>query len=202
MTQVRTIDEAENVVQRQAEEYVRKTYGMPKSAVRVILWPTTKHAYRITGGPTAVVSIGVDLFTTGEGSVRVNPEFNKTLTRALDLCATKKAWQRMELESMADIERRNEGRRKVLREKYNFDEELVPLGIKQADLSVTHVQRIELVHRPSGIREVVEYRDGNYYAYLELAKARLGRRVAESIMNRDTPWDLPDTHPEWVARTN
>lgn len=202
MTQVRTIDEAENVVQRQAEEYVRKTHGMPKSAVRIILWPTTKHAYRITGGPTAIVSMGVDLFAMEGEQVRVNPDFNRTLTRALDLCASRKAWQRMEIESMADIEKRDAGRRKVLREKYDFDEELVPLGIKKEDLSVSLMQRIELVHRPSGIREVVEYQGGSYFAHLELAKARIGRRVAEAIMNKDTPWDLPDTHPEWVARTN
>ena len=187
-----TLSDVEEIVQKKAGEYCAKQYGMRKDAVRVILWPTNKYISVVQRGPSAVLRMGI---------IPGHPDFNKTLTRQLDFIAEHKLYNRMELQRTADFLRINENIRSRLREEYNFDEEMIPLGIKASDMSIKTVQRVEAVHRPSGIREVVEFEQGkgNIWSATELVKARLARRVAETLID---PTTLPSDHPDWVARTN
>ena len=189
-----TKDDVEEIVNQFAIKYAKEAHNLPETAVRIILWPTDKWVSCIVGGPTAIIKMGLKLD---------DPVFNEAMRRAIDHVAIRHMYQRMEIEKVADIVRRKEELRRVLRVRYNFDSELVPHMLKDHEISIRRFQRVEVVHRESGQREVMEYETGhgNIFAMTEVAKARLARRVLEARMKEINPLDLDPSDPNWIART-
>lgn len=192
-----TKDDVEEIVNQFAMKYAKEAHGLPDTAVRIILWPTDKWVSCTQAGPTAIIKMGLHLD---------DPMFNEAMRRAIDHVAVRHLYQRMEIEKVADIVRRREELRRIQRVRYNFDSELVPHMLKDHEVSVRRFQRVEVVHRETGQREVMEYETGhgNIFTMTEVAKARLSRRVLEAKIQAKAevdPFELSSDDPNWIART-
>jgi hypothetical protein len=189
-----TKDDVEEIVNQFATKYAKEAHGLPDTAVRIILWPTDKWVSCTVAGPTAIIKMGLKLD---------HPVFNEAMRRAIDHVAIRHLYQRMEIEKVADIVRRSEELRRIQRVRYNFDSELVPHMLKEHEVAVRRFQRVEVVHRATGKREVVEYETGhgNIFTMTEVAKARLSRRILEDRVAEVNPFDLSSDDPNWIART-
>lgn len=203
-----TVSEAEEVINKWAIEYAHNTYNLPRHALRVILWPWAKPTpenfagrdrwvSNISSGPTAIVRISLD---------PREARFFPLLKEKIHEVATRypKMYDCLALEKVADITKRETQMHRTLRVKYNFERELIPDMPRDEDLIVRYVTRVEVVHRGSGTREVVESEGGRtLFEMTHTAKARLGRKLIEEHQRKikEEPWNLPPDHPMWVAKT-
>jgi len=214
---IRTISDVEDVLNEFTVKYGHDKWNLPAHAARVLLWPTDSWRLVITPGPTAVIRIGcartvkqdfrlVLLGTERKKEIVPAVEYlqliGSKLKAAIDHIAKHHLYECVSIERTADILRRDSDGKRFRRITYGFDEELVPHMLRSDEMVIRHVERIEVVHRASGLREVVEAEMGrarsvSVYTMIELAKSRLSRsvRVAES------PFDLPIDDPDWIGRT-
>ena len=170
-----TISEVEEVVNEWAVKWARDYHNLPLTAFRVFLWPSNDFTAKVVGGPTAKIILGSAACPGG-------PEFPDALKRAVDLVARQRLYSTMAIELVAHVLERDSSMRRWLKERYNFDPELIPHMLGDEELSIRQVERIEVVHKPTGLREVVEVEPGanrSTYAAREIAKMRLARRVNE-----------------------
>lgn len=196
---VLTLSDVEEIVNEFAQQYAKRTHDLPPNAVRIILWPTDKWIYAVESGPTAIIRMGI---------LPGHPKFNPAIRRAIDHVRYAHAYQCLTLESTLDIARRENELSRTQRVRYGFKRELVPDLLEDEDLSVSRMTRVEVIHRESGLREVVEVEQGkgNIFTMLEVAKARLSRRVHEeklraASVEAEDPFTLPPDDPSWMART-
>lgn len=190
-----TLTEVEEVVNEFAQKYARERHNLPETAIRIILWPTDKWTTFTIPGPTAIIKIG---------KLPGDPVFNEAMRRAIDHVAIRHLYQCMAIEKVADIVKRDDDLKRIQRVRYNFDAELVPHMLREEELSVRRFQRVEVVHRETGQREVMEYESGhgNIWTMTEVAKARLARRVHEMrVKDNESPFDLSSDDPNWIAKT-
>lgn len=167
-----TLSEVEEVVNEFALRYAKEHTSLPVTAFRVFLWPGDFFV-KITPGPTARIIMGI---------LPNHPDFNDTMRRAIDRVWSQKLYSTMAVELVAHILERDASWRHWLKERYNFDPELIPHMIGDEELSVRHIERIEVVHTPTGLREVIEVEPGTKrttFATRDIAKLRLARRVHE-----------------------
>lgn len=190
-----TLSDVEEIVNTFALKYAKEVHNLPPTAIRVILWPTDKWITHVTRGPTAIIKIG---------RLPGAPVFNAAMRNAIDHVAKHKLYECLSIEKVADIVRREDNLKRVLRERYNFDAELIPHMLRDEEVIVRRYSRVEVVHRSTGKREVmeVEQGNGNIFTMTEVAKTRLARRVHEdNVKVQQDPFNLPSDHPEWIART-
>lgn len=169
-----TLTQVEEMVQEHALKYAKEHTSMPETAFRVFLWPGD-WLVKITPGPTARIILGKHAWP-GE------PAFWDTLKRAVDRVWTQRLYSTLSIELVAHILERDASMKRWWKERYNFDPELIPHMLGDEELSVRHVERIEVVHKPTGLREVIEVEPGAHrttYAARDIAKMRLARRVHE-----------------------
>lgn len=166
-----TISEVEDWVNEFALEKISKVhYSLPITAFRVFLWPG-KFTVKLIPGPTARIIMGV---------MPGHPEFNRALRDSIDRVATQKLYSTMEIEPMAHILQREQHRRAWFKESYGFEWEAIPMSLHDEEITVRRVERIEVIHRATGLREVIEVEQGagrRTFAGQEIAKTRLARRV-------------------------
>lgn len=219
MTQnVRTISDVEDVLNVFAADYGRKKWNLPGHATKVLVWPTNSWRVAITSGPTAIIRLGcartvsedfrlVLLGKERKRELSVAVEYLKLigtkLKDAVDHVAKHHLYECLSIERTVDIIRRNEDGKRFRREKFGFDEEMIPHMLHADEMIVRHVERVEVIHRESGMREIVELEMGkgrgmSVYTMLELAKARLSRAVKAAEVS---PMDLDPSDPDWIART-
>lgn len=169
-----TLSEVEEVVHGFALQYAKAHTSLPVTAFRVFLWPGA-FICKVTPGPTARIILGNSAMPGG-------PDFPDALKRAIDRVWTQKLYSTMAVELVAHVFEREASMRRWWKERYNFDPELIPHMIGDEELSVRHVERIEVIHKPTGLREVIEVEPGakrNTFAAQDIAKVRLARRVNE-----------------------
>lgn len=194
-----TVSEAEEAINKWAIDLAHDTYNLPRHALRVILWPWGRKEWvsAMDRGPTAIIRISLD---------PREPKFFPLLKEKIHEVATRypKMYDCLALEKVMDITRRETQLHHTLRVKYNFERELIPEMPRDEDLIVRYVTRVEVVHRGSGTREIIESEGGRtLYEMTHTAKARLGRRIIEEHQRKikEEPWNLPQDHPMWVAKT-
>lgn len=189
MTDVLPMAAVEEMVNGVARDYAWKEFGIPARALQVVLWPTDKFVCIVERGPTAIIRLGI---------LPNDPHFRGVLRGAIERIHKGKMWESMELESIADILRR-EKRWKT----YSFDSHQLRGMLKPEEMHTKIVTRVEVSHPSTKIREVVEVEHGqSIFAAKKLAETRLSRRVLEESLSQTEPWKLPSTHPDWVAQTN
>lgn len=173
--QILSSTEVEDLVNEFAQKYAKQAHDMPLTAVKVLLTPTTAWVYAIEAGPTAIIRMGI---------MPGHHRFNAAMRRAIDHVFITKAYQCLALESALEICKRETELTRVLRVRYNFKRELVPDTVPDTELVVERLSRVQVSHRPTGLREVMEcpLGAGNYWSMLEVAKSRLARRVQELQM--------------------
>lgn len=166
-----TLSEVEELVNEFAiEKYATQHYTLPRTAFRIFLWPGD-FLVKIIAGPTARIVMGV---------LPGHPRFNDTMRRAIDRVASHRMYSTMALEKVAHILERDALLTRWWKEKYNFEPEMIPHMLRDEEVSVRFVERVEVVHRESGMREVVEVEEGHRrltFAAKDIAKTRLARRV-------------------------
>lgn len=189
--EILTHNQVEEVVNAFAQKYAREMYHLPTHAVRVILQPTTDFICRVDRGVTAIIRMG---------RMPGDPAFNEALRNAIELIAKRKLYERMEVESVADILRHEEHLRRFKRE-HRIDRIAPRVG--DHELTVRRLYRIEVVHKKTGKREVVESEVGNsnFGTMLEVGRNRIAVALAKEQAEAD-PFQLPSDDPEWIARTN
>lgn len=190
-----TLSDVEEIVNDFARKYAHDTHGLPSTAIRIILWPTDKWITFVTRGPTAIIKIG---------RLPGDPIFNISMRNAIDHVARHHLYECMTIEKVADIVKREDALRRIQRERYNFDSELVPHMLRDEEVIVRRFSRVEVVHRKTGKREVMEYESGqgNIFAMTEIAKARLARNIHEAaFMEPHDPFAVSSDDPNWIAKT-
>lgn len=173
-----TISEVEEIVNEFAQKYAHEHYSLPETAFRIFLWPYTAEenlTVKITAGPTARIMI---LGRAGPA----HPNFNRMMRDAIDRVAALHMYSSMAIEKVAHILERTENAKRWFREKYNFDPDLIPKMLHDEEIVVRFVERVEVIHKATGLREVVEVEPGKRrgtFATRDIAKMRLARRVHE-----------------------
>lgn len=197
MKQLRTISDVEDTINEFVIEYGRKKWNLPPHAARVLLWPTDRWRVNITSGPTAIIRIGCA--RTIEQDFRlvlVGAERKRELTvadeyltllavhvkDAVDHVAKYHSYSCLTIERTADIIRRDEQGKRYRRVHFGFDEELIPHMLHEDEIIIRHLERVEVEHRGTGLREVMEVEMGkarsiSVFTMLQLAKSRLARSV-------------------------
>jgi len=169
-----SLTQVEEEVHKHALKYAREHTSLPITAFRVFLWPGDFHC-KLTPGPTARIILGSKAWP-GE------PDFWDTLKRAVDRVWTQRLYSTMAIEHVAHVLERDASWKRWLKEKYNFDPELIPHMLGDDEVSVRHFERIEVIHKETGMREVVEVEPGakrTTFVAKEIATTRLARRVHE-----------------------
>jgi len=168
-----TLSDVEEWVNEYAiENYAKMHYSLPKTAFRVFLWPGN-YLVKLVPGATARIVMGI---------LPNHPQFNETMRAAIDRVATQHLYSTMAVEKVAHILERDKLFRRWFKEKYNFDPELIPMMLGDEELSIRRVERVEVVHKATGMREVIEVDQGKgreTFAAQDIAKMRLARRVRE-----------------------
>lgn len=169
-----SLTQVEEMVQAHALAWAKDHTQLPATAFRVFLWPG-QFLVKVTPGPTARIILGLQAFP-GEQA------FWDTLKRAILRVWHERLYSTMAVELVAHVLERDSSLKRWWKEKYNFDPELIPHMLGDEELSVRHVERIEVVHKATGLREVVEVEPGQArttFAAKDIAKYRLARRVHE-----------------------
>jgi len=169
-----TLTQVEEMVHGHALKYAHEHTSMPVTAFRVFLWPGDFFV-KIIPGPTARIILGLPAWP-GEAA------FWDTLKRSVDRVWHERLYSTMAVELVAHVLDRESSFKRWWREKYNFDPELIPHMLGDEEISVRHVERIEVVHKATGMREVVEVEPGanrTTFVAKDIAKTRLARRVHE-----------------------
>lgn len=189
-----TLSDVEEIVNEFAQKYAWDAHGVPHGKIRVVLWPTDKYVWSLTAGITAIVRIG---------RLPGDPIFNKAMRAAIDHAVARKAWESTEIVRVVDLVRREEEMKRIQRERYNFDSDLLPGLLHDEEVSVAYITRVEVTHRKTGQREVVEFKQGqgNIWASKQVAIARLSRVIREAERQKlgEEKADIDD--PNWVAIT-
>lgn len=176
---VPTITEVEDWVNEYyINHYVPSHHNLPKTAFRIFLWPILNASMKLVPGPTAKIIMGI---------MPGHPQFAVTVSSAIDRIARQHLYSTMAVEKVAHIIERDTEQRRYLKERFNFEREMIPAMLGDEELSVRRVERIEVVHKPTGLREVIEHEQGSTFAARDIAKMRLARRVHEEMLKRQTP---------------
>lgn len=149
--------------------YAKKNYSMPPTAFRLFLWPGDFIA-KIQVGPTTKITMGV---------LPGDPRFMPALKSIIDRIASQHLYSTMAVVKVAHILEQDAQFKRWVKERYNFDWELIPGMLRDEELTIRQIQRIEVVHKATGIREVIEHEAGSTFAARDIAKLRLARRVRE-----------------------
>jgi hypothetical protein len=189
-----SVTEVENMVHAHAMKWAKEHYTIPETAFRVFLSPH-KYGVVLIPGPTAKIHIGLQAWPF------VVSDWWETLKRTIDRVCVQHLYSTMAVESVAHILERERGMRRWWKEKFDFEPELIPTMLHDEDISVRQVERIEVIHKPTGMREVVEVEPGKArttYAAKDIAKSRLARRVhelkvAEAAKLKDNEVPFPKT---------
>lgn len=183
----------EDKVNAAVQQHVQKHFhNIPDHAVRIIVWPTSKYAVRIDRGPTAIIRMGLS---------PSNPDFFKTLKRSVDRAIHKRMYNTMAVEARCEILAREQTLR-WQHMKLGFDADALPRFLRDDEVTVRVITRVEVTHKESKLREVVEFPQGkgNIVTMREVAKSRLSIAVHER--ENTNPMDLPIEDKLWIARTN
>jgi len=168
-----TLSEVEEFVNDFAVKYAQDHYTMPRTAFRIFLWPSDT-LVKITREPTARIIMGI---------LPHHPRFNETMRSAIDKVAVHKLYSGMAVEKLALILERDTHLNRWLKEKYNFEPELIPHMLSDEEITVRYIERVEVVHKATGMREVVETDEKQTrttFAARHIARMRLARRVHEA----------------------
>lgn len=190
-----TLADVEEVVNQFASRYAHETHGLPKTAIRVILWPSAPFITMVQRGPTAIITMG---------RLPGDPVFNKAMRGAIDHVASHKLYECMTVDRVADIVRREDELRRVQRERYGFMRELIPDALADEEITFARITRVEVTHQATGLREVMEVEQGkgNIFTMQEVIKARLARRVNDARRAAlIDPTTLDPSDPNWIAKT-
>lgn len=165
-----TLSEVEEFVNVYAvEHYAKAHHNLPRTAFRVFLWPGD-FLVKLIPGPTARIVMGI---------LPGHPAFNETMRSAIDRVATQHLYSTMAIEKVAHILERDKLFKRWFKERYGYEWEMIPQMLGDEELSVRRIERIEVVHKPTGLREVIEHEQGSTFAARDIAKMRLARRVHE-----------------------
>lgn len=185
-----TLSQVEDFVNEYAiEHYAKAHYSLPKTAFRVFLWPGD-FLCKVTPGATARIVMGI---------LPGHPSFNEIMRAAIDRVATQHLYSTLAIEKVAHVLERDKLFRRWWKEKYNFEPEMIPMMLGDEELSIRRVERIEVVHKATGLREVVEVDQGKgreTFAAQDIAKMRLARRVREHQFAASQPKDNTIPFPQ------
>lgn len=179
--QAPSITQVEEWVNEFALLYAQAHYSLPPTAFRVFLWPTAKYHVNLVAGPTAEIHLGVfpNHHPFDKSAARA---FNDSLTRAIDRIASQHLYSTFAIEKVTHILDRETQRKAWFKEKFGYEWEMIPMMLGDEELSIRTVERVEVIHKQTGLREVVEHEHGkqrSWYIARDIAKARLSRRVQE-----------------------
>ena len=197
MSKVTTISQLEEMATEVVQVIGKERYGLPPHAIRVIIWPTRKFDMQVEPGVTAILRLTIP---------RSKTHLANMLDAGVRHVARGHLYQSTSIERIADIRRREEDGARFRRVKFKFHEEMVPNMIPSSELTVRHITRIEVIHKRTGVREIIEQEYGGRTTVLdlrttvEIAKARLSRVIHTHDMSNPTA--LPVDNPNWIANTN
>lgn len=179
-----SVSDVEDWMNEYAWLYSKQYYSLPPTAFRVFLWPTDKYNVKLISGPTAEIHLGIypghDIGTLA---------FNDSMKRAIDRVAKEHLYSTMVVAKVAYY-LSQEGRKSWFKEKFGNKSEVIPM-LGDEELSIRRVERIEVIHKPTGLREVFEHEQGSTFAARDIAKARLSRRVAEKKAQEGKDNEIP-----------
>lgn len=172
----KTITDIEDWVNEFALKYAQLNYSLPVSAFRIFLWPSDVIC-KLIPGPTARIIMGISPW---------HPLFNQTMRAVIDRVASQAdVYGNMVVSRTAHVLDTDRQVRRWVKDRYETEADMIPDMLRDEDLIVKYITRVEVTHKKTGMREVVERDFGTTFAAKDIAKTRLARRVAEVTEEKD-----------------